>query len=112
MMPRSLKSSLVVILVVASLSSASIPRRGESPPLEPLVDWLLKTGKPSVVRSRIVEAMNLPAGDMPVHCEVLITILFVKNEKQCLTWREIDKVSTGNVENTPRIRFDTKWFVS
>jgi len=58
--------ALAIALLFAPLSSASIPRSEKAAPLKPLSDWLRQTGKSSVIRSRILEAMNLPARDMPV----------------------------------------------
>src|ERR1700681_2706803 len=57
---------VAIALLLASDSSASIPPTGEATPLKSLSEWVLRTGKPTVVRSRILEAVNLPATDMPV----------------------------------------------
>ena len=59
-------AAIAIALLLTPVARASVPRAGEATPLKPLAEWLLRTGKPSVVRSRILEAMNLPALDMPV----------------------------------------------
>ena len=57
---------VAIALLLASDSNASVPPTGEAKPLKSLSEWLLRTGKPTVMRSRILEAVNLPAIDMPL----------------------------------------------
>jgi hypothetical protein len=63
-----LKLSVLAVLALWSVpvSIASVPQAAPSRPLRLLSDWLLRTGKPSVMRGHILEAMNLPPHDMPV----------------------------------------------
>jgi hypothetical protein len=61
--PEPMKSNLAVLaapaLLFVPVSIASVPQGAESRPLKLLSKCLLRTGKPSVVRSHILEAMNL-----------------------------------------------------
>jgi hypothetical protein len=59
-------TALALAMLLAPVAIASIPKGEMAMPLKPLSDWLRQTGKPSIARSRILEAMNLPAGDMPL----------------------------------------------
>ena len=58
--------AFVVLLLVAPSLAASIPKTIQPPALKALSEWVLRTGAQSVVRSHIVEVMDLPAMDMPV----------------------------------------------
>jgi len=57
---------LIVSLLLVGTSSGSVPYADEARPLKSLSEWLLRTGRATVVRARVLEAMNLPAIDMPI----------------------------------------------
>jgi hypothetical protein len=53
-------------MVCATVGVAAISRPGEAQSLAPLAKWVRKGAKQSVIRGRILVAMNLPLQDMPV----------------------------------------------
>jgi len=59
-------SVLLMTALCATLAAASISHPGEAQPLKPLAEWLRQGGKESVIRARILAAMDLFARDMPV----------------------------------------------
>ena len=58
--------ALAIGVSVVPVSSFATAYHRKTSPLKPLRQWLLRTGKVTVVRGRILEPMNLPAVDMPV----------------------------------------------
>ena len=63
---KATQIAAVLIASLATIVSGSVSQPGQKQPLKPLVDWLKRTGKESVVRAPILNALDLPAKDMPV----------------------------------------------
>ncbi len=61
-------NGVAISLLLATGSSGSIPKIDEATlPLSDVFEWIQRTGKPSLIRARILKAMDLPsARDMPV----------------------------------------------
>jgi hypothetical protein len=59
-------TSVAICLVLASTCAGSVPLIKRVAALEELREWLQHTGKSSVLRAHIVDALNLPAHDMRV----------------------------------------------
>jgi hypothetical protein len=53
------------VIAVASTASPSPAQQSEAS-LEPLAEWIDRTGSPSVIRGPIVRALGLPGGDLRV----------------------------------------------
>ena len=64
---RRAQHLLLCVFVAASFFNAVASNQSaQNTSFGSVVEWVLKTGSRTVIRARVVEAMGLPASDMPV----------------------------------------------